>query len=314
MNKGTVIKSTGSWYTVKSDQGERIECKIKGKFRIKGIKTTNPVAVGDRVHFNKQDNNGPNETTTGVITKIEPRKNYIIRKPTNLSKQGHIIAANIDQAFLIATIDYPVTSTTFIDRFLVTANAYRIPVNIIFNKVDRYNEEQQAKLEELIELYESIGYPCFKTSVVENKNIDQVSEVMKGKINVFSGHSGVGKSSIINHIDPAININTKAISDYHNQGVHTTTYSEMHEVCNGSYIIDTPGIRGFGVVDMEKEEISHYFPEMFALLENCQFNNCTHTHEPGCAVKEAIREGEINISRYNSYLSLIEGDEGKYRL
>jgi ribosome biogenesis GTPase len=315
LKEGIVIKSTGSWYTVKADDNECFECKIKGKFRLKGIKTTNPLAVGDRVHF-KLQNSSSDESgeQIGIISKITPRKNYIIRKSSNLSKQAHIIAANIDQAFLVVTVAFPVTTATFIDRFLVSAEAYRIPVRLVFNKIDRYDEDQQRQLDELIELYELIGYTCYKTSVKENIGVDKVSDAMKGKVNVFAGHSGVGKSSFINTIDPNLDIKTKEISDYHNQGVHTTTFSQMHEVANGSYIIDTPGIRGFGVIDMEKEEISHYFPEMFEKLEECQFNNCTHTHEPNCAIKVAVENGEISFSRYNSYLGLLEGDEDKHRL
>ncbi len=314
LNRGLVIKSTGSWYTVKHGQGELFECKIKGKFRIKGIKTTNPVAVGDIVDFEViKDEITSEGQPLGVITHIEPRKNYIIRRSSNLSKESHILAANIDQAFLIVTINYPITTTTFIDRFLVTAEAYSIPVNIIFNKFDRYKTNDLKRLDKLVELYEGIGYKCFKTSVKEQLNIDQVIQSMKGKINVFAGHSGVGKSSIINAIDPRLNIKTKEISDYHKQGVHTTTHSEMYDVGNESYIIDTPGIRGFGMIDMEQEEISHYFPEMVEQFNQCQFDNCTHTHEPSCVIKEAVKEGKISISRYNSYIGLLNEDKGKHR-
>ncbi|KOH46837.1 ribosome small subunit-dependent GTPase A [Sunxiuqinia dokdonensis] len=314
MNKGIVIKSTGSWYTVKAENGEKIECKIKGNFRLKGIKSTNPIAVGDHVEFKLAEKESEDNTNVinGLITNIVERKNYIIRKSPNLSKQSHIIASNIDESFLVVTINYPVTTTTFIDRFLVSAEAYRIPCTLIFNKIDRYNHEQTRQMDQMIELYEKIGYRCLKTSTKKNIGMDTLKSWMKNKTNVFAGHSGVGKSTLINTIEPGLNIKTKEISDYHQTGKHTTTFSEMFELSFGGYIIDTPGIKGFGVLEMEKEEISHYFPEMFKLLEKCQYYNCTHTHEPGCEVKQLVNEGEIADSRYFSYLGLLNTDD-KYR-
>ncbi len=312
MNKGIVIKSTGSWYTVQTEEGKKIDCKIKGNFRLKGIKSTNPIAVGDHVEFRINESEELQTIQTGLITKIVDRKNYIIRKSPNLSKQSHIIASNIDQAFLVITINYPVTTTTFIDRFLVSAEAYRIPCHLIFNKIDRYSPEQSKQMDELIELYESIGYRCLKTSTKTKVGMDTLQSWMEGKTNVFAGHSGVGKSTLINTIEPNLNLKTREISDYHQTGKHTTTFSEMFELGFGGFIIDTPGIKGFGVLDMEKEEISHYFPEMFKLLENCQYYNCTHTHEPACEVKKYVHEGKIAESRYYSYLGLLDNDE-KYR-
>ena len=314
MNKGIVIKSTGSWYTVKAENGEKIECKIKGNFRLKGIKSTNPIAVGDHVEFKLAEKESEDNTNVinGLITNIVERKNYIIRKSPNLSKQSHIIASNIDESFLVVTINYPVTTTTFIDRFLVSAEAYRIPCTLIFNKIDRYNHEQTRQMDQMIELYEKIGYRCLKTSTKKNIGMDTLKSWMKNKTNVFAGHSGVGKSTLINTIEPGLNLKTKEISDYHQTGKHTTTFSEMFELSFGGYIIDTPGIKGFGVLEMEKEEISHYFPEMFKLLEKCQYYNCTHTHEPGCEVKQLVNEDEIADSRYFSYLGLLNTDD-KYR-
>lgn len=312
MNKGIVIKSTGSWYTVQTEEGKKIDCKIKGNFRLKGIKSTNPIAVGDHVEFRINESEELQTIQTGLITKIVDRKNYIIRKSPNLSKQSHIIASNIDQAFLVITINFPVTTTTFIDRFLVSAEAYRIPCHLIFNKIDRYSPEQSKQMDELIELYESIGYRCLKTSTKTKVGMDTLQSWMEGKTNVFAGHSGVGKSTLINTIEPNLNLKTREISDYHQTGKHTTTFSEMFELGFGGFIIDTPGIKGFGVLDMEKEEISHYFPEMFKLLENCQYYNCTHTHEPACEVKKYVHEGKIAESRYYSYLGLLDNDE-KYR-
>lgn len=314
MNTGIVIKSTGSWYTVKSSTGQIVNCKIKGKFRIEGIKSTNPIAVGDHVEFRLDDQEGEDTGgPVGLITTIMDRKNYIVRKAINLSKQSHIIASNIDQAFLVVTINYPITTTTFVDRFLASAEAYRIPCTLIFNKIDRYSKEQLAHLEELIEIYSSIGYRCLKTSTKKNIGLDTLKEWMTNQVNVFSGHSGVGKSTLINKIEPSLNLKTKEISDYHQSGQHTTTFSEMFELSFGGYIIDTPGIKGFGMLDMEKSEIGHYFPEIFKRLEGCQYYNCTHTHEPGCEVKKAVIEKEIAESRYYSYLGLLEADE-KYRI
>ena len=313
MKRGLVIKSTGSWYTVEDENEELFECKIKGNFRIKDIKSTNPVAVGDRVEFVLV-----NETDTktgqkiGLISSISDRKNYIIRRSPNLSKQSHIIAANIDQAVLIATVNYPITTTTFIDRYLASAEAYRIPVLLVFNKTDRYNEFHKSELGKLIDIYEKIGYRCITTSAKKNTGIDDLKRAVQNKINVFNGHSGVGKSTLLNLLHPGLNIKTSEISDVHQTGKHTTTYSTLYKLNFGGYIIDTPGIKGFGMLEMEAWEISHYFPEIFSISENCQYNNCSHTHEPGCAVKSAVDTGEISLSRFNSYLGLLEGDD-KYR-
>lgn len=313
MKKGIVIKSTGSWYTVKTEEGNQIESRIKGNLRIKGIRSTNPIAVGDRVEITEaKEDHTIGSQIIGLIHKIIPRTNYIIRKSPNLSKESHIIAANIDQAFLVVTLKFPVTTTTFIDRFLVSAEAYRIPCHLIFNKTDLYNDEQKALMDDLIRIYETAGYQCLKISATQNIGLDQLKKMMQNKTNVFSGHSGVGKSTIINSIQPSINLKTGEISEAHFSGKHTTTYSEMHELDFGGFIIDTPGIKGFGVLEMEKEEISHYFPEMFRLLNECQYYNCTHTHEPNCAVKKSVEKGLIAESRYFSYLGLLE-DEEKYR-
>ncbi len=313
MNKGLVIKSTGSWYTVETATGETFECKIKGKFRIKGIKSTNPVAVGDRVKFTIQTvSANENQEKIGLITAIEERKNYIVRRSINLSKQSHIIAANIDQAILVVTLSHPVTTTTFIDRYLASAEAYRIPVLLVFNKTDRYNSEQNKLLTTRIETYKSIGYKCLTTSAKTLEGLDQLKEELKNKTNVFNGHSGVGKSTLINILQPGLNLKTKEISDSHKTGKHTTTFSELYKLNFGGYIIDTPGIKAFGMLEMEPWEISHYFVEIFKISENCQYNNCSHTHEPGCAVKLAVETGKIAKSRYLSYLGLLEADD-KYR-
>ncbi len=313
MNKGLVIKSTGSWYTVETATGETFECKIKGKFRIKGIKSTNPVAVGDRVKFTIQTvSANENEERIGLITAIEERKNYIIRRSINLSKQSHIIAANIDQAILVVTLSHPVTTTTFIDRYLASAEAYRIPVLLVFNKTDRYNSEQNELLAKQIKTYQSIGYKCLTTSAKTLDGLEQLKEALKDKTNVFNGHSGVGKSTLINILQPGLNLKTKEISDSHKTGKHTTTFSELYKLNFGGYIIDTPGIKAFGMLEMEPWEISHYFVEIFKISENCQYNNCSHTHEPGCAVKLAVEKGKIAKSRYLSYLGLLEADD-KYR-
>jgi ribosome biogenesis GTPase / thiamine phosphate phosphatase len=313
LKKGIVIKSTGSWYTIKTEEGNLIESRIKGNLRLKGIRSTNPIAVGDHVEIvesNEDSNIG--SQVVGLIHKILPRNNYIIRKSPNLSKESHIIAANIDQAFLIVTIQFPVTTTTFIDRFLVSAEAYRIPCHLIFNKIDLYNKEQTATMNSLIKIYEMAGYQCLKISAKNEIGIEELKQMMKGKTNVFSGHSGVGKSTIINTVQPGIDLKTGEISEAHFSGKHTTTNSEMYELDFSGYIIDTPGIKGFGVLEMEKEEMSHYFPEIFRLLNECQFYNCTHSHEPQCAVKKSVEEGKIALSRYSSYLGLLEGEE-KYR-
>lgn len=307
---GLVYKSTGSWYSVKTEQGDRYECRIRGKFRIKGIKSTNPVAVGDIVEF---DLDSINDETVGVITEIHKRENYIIRKSVNLSKRTHIIAANIDQLFLMITLNNPPTLTTFIDRFLVSAEAYHIKAILLFNKIDTYNEEELLEVKFLAATYREIGYECIGVSAKTGKNVDKVKELMKGKVSIFSGHSGVGKSTIINIIEPDLNIKTAKISEQHKQGQHTTTFAEMYDLNFGAKIIDTPGIKGFGIVDIEKEEIGNYFPEFFAIKNECKFNNCLHIDEPNCAVKEALENGKIAWSRYKSYVQIIEGEEENYR-
>ena len=308
--KGTVYKSTGSWYTVKTEQGSFYECRLKGKFRIRGIKTTNPVSVGDKVFF-EIDNLGDDEY--GVIYEIENRDNYIIRKSVNLSKQTQIIAANIDLAFLIVTLNNPPTSTAFIDRFLVTSEAYGIKTILLFNKIDSYNEEELVTVKYLAHLYRSIGYECIGISAMTGKNLDKVKVLMENKVSVFSGHSGVGKSTLVNAIEPSLNLKTKEISDQHLQGQHTTTFAEMYDLSFDAQIIDTPGIKGFGMVEIDKEELSGFYPEFFKLKEHCKFHNCLHIEEPKCAVKEALENEEIAWSRYKSYLQILEGEEEHYR-
>ena len=308
--KGTVYKSTGSWYSVKATDGTFYDCRIKGRFRIQGIKSTNPVAVGDRVVFELEETS---DATTGVIKDIEKRENYIIRKSVNLSKQTHIIAANVDLCFLVITLNNPPTFTAFIDRFLVTCEAYHIEAVLLFNKVDTLNDEEFGEVKYLAEMYREIGYTCIGISAITGKNVDQVKELMLGKTSMFSGHSGVGKSTLVNAIEPALDLKTKAISDQHMQGQHTTTFAEMFDLSFDARIIDTPGIKGFGVVDMEKEEIGDYFPEFFELKNECKFNNCLHLEEPHCAVKAALENDELHWSRYQSYKQIMEGDEENYR-
>lgn len=305
---GLVIRNTGSWYQVKTDDGRLIDCKIKGNFRLKGIRSTNPVAVGDRVDI-VLNNEG-----TAFITSIDDRKNYIVRRSSNLSKQSHIIAANLDQCFLVVTVNYPETSTIFIDRFLATAEAYRVPVSLIFNKVDRYNDDELRYLDGLVNLYEYIGYPCYKVSAVRGEGIDEIRSLLDHRVTLFSGNSGVGKSTLINAIHPDFQARTGEISECHNKGMHTTTFSEMFEIGEEGYLIDTPGIKGFGTFDMSQEEVGHYFKEIFQYSAQCKYGNCTHVHEPGCAVRKAVEEHLISESRYLSYLNILEDEhEGKYR-
>jgi len=307
---GLVYKSTGSWYTVKTDLGAIYQCRIKGKFRMKDIKSTNPIAVGDIVDFELETKN---DETTGIIDAIHDRKNYIVRKSVKLSKQTHIIASNIDQVFLLITIDNPHTFTSFIDRFLVTAEAYSIKTILLFNKIDAYSEDILNEVKYLAHVYRKIGYECIGISAKTGKNIDKVKTLMKDKVSMFAGHSGVGKSTLINTLEPDLDLKTKEISTQHMQGQHTTTFAEMFDLSFGAKIIDTPGIKGFGVVDMDKEEISGYFPEFFKLKQDCKFNNCLHVDEPKCAVKDALERDEIAFSRYRSYIQILEGDDENYR-
>ena len=325
--QGLVIKNTGSWYTVLTDDGRTIDSKIKGNFRLKGIRSTNPVAVGDRVSLSLTESSG-NETTA-FITHIEDRKNYVIRKASNLSKQSHILAANVDQVFLIVTVNYPETSTTFIDRFLASAEAYRIPVVLVFNKTDLLSPEELHYQEMMVTLYENIGYQCVQISAARlleergeireergerKEERGELELLLKDKITLFSGNSGVGKSTLLNKLIPGVELRTAEISDAHNTGMHTTTFSEMLRLHFGGWAIDTPGIKGFGTFDMEPEELSGYFRDIFHFAKDCRFSNCTHTHEPGCAVLKAVEDHYIAQSRYQSYLSMLEDkDEGKYR-
>lgn len=311
---GLVIKNTGYWYTVLTDEGETIDCKIKGNFRLKGIRSTNPVAVGDFVTIL------PNQEGTAFITAIDDRRNYIIRKSQNLSRQSHIIAANVDQACLVVTIAHPETSTTFIDRFLASAEAYRVPVILIFNKTDILDEDERRYLDMMMQLYRTVGYECVALSAETGDGVDALMPMLDGKTTLFSGNSGVGKSTLLNRLVPGLNLRTSEISDAHDTGTHTTTFSEMiplpvkAETSARSWLIDTPGIRGFGTFDMEPEEICSYFKEIFKFSADCRFGNCTHTHEPGCAVLKAVEEHYIALSRYNSYISMLnDKEEGKYR-
>lgn len=305
---GVVIKSTGSWYTVRTSNGDIVECRIKGKFRLSGIKSTNPVTVGDNVDFDLEKN-----SVNGIITDIHDRKNYIIRKSVKLSKQTHIIAANIDQVFLLVTLENPPTFTNFIDRFLATAEAYSIPAILLFNKIDLYTKQLLEQKQKLEKIYRDIGYECLDVSATENINIDKLKIMMKDRVSMFSGHSGVGKSTLINTIHPELDLKTSHISTQHKQGQHTTTFAEMFSLPFGGYIIDTPGIKGFGVVDFSKEEIGDFFLEIFALKQDCKFNNCLHVDEPDCGVKSAVEKGKIADSRYISYLQLLEDEKENYR-
>lgn len=309
--KGIVYKSTGSWYVVKTASGDVYECRIKGKFRIKGIKSTNPIAVGDQVEFDVEKKG---DDTIGIIYSIEERKNYIIRKSVNLSKQTQIIASNIDLALLLVTIDNPPTLTAFIDRFLVTAEAYDIPVVLVFNKADSYTDQSKDEAQYLQMLYKSIGYQCVEISAIKNIGLDQIVNLMKDKTTLVSGHSGTGKSTLINAISPGLKLKTTEISELYSQGQHTTTFAEMYDLSFGGQIIDTPGIKGFGVVDMEPETIGDYFPEFFKLKSACKFHNCLHKDEPHCAVKEALDENRIAWSRYRSYIQMLEGEDENYRV
>jgi ribosome biogenesis GTPase len=306
--KALVVKNTGSNYLVKTEDARLIETRLKGSFRLKGIQSTNPVSVGDWVLIEE------NPDGIAFIYEIEDRKNYLVRRSSNLSKQSHIIASNMDQAFLIATVNYPITTPTFIDRFLATTEAYRIPAVIFFNKTDRYSESDREYMKALVNLYETIGYPCYTISVKKDEDLTFITDLLKDKVTLFSGHSGVGKSTLINRLVSGVQQKTQEISEYHNKGMHTTTFSEMIPLPEGGYIIDTPGIKGFGLFDMEGVEISHYFPEIFRFSHQCRFNNCTHRKEPGCAVRQALHDQFISESRYRSYLNMLEDkNENKYR-
>jgi ribosome biogenesis GTPase len=308
LEKGLVIKSTGSRYKVLYGKEVVADCTIKGKLRVKEQRTTNPVAVGDNVLFEKDP-----DGTTGVITEVLERKNYIIRKSSNLSRESQIIAANLDQVFLMVTIILPETPVEFIDRFLATAEAYRIPAKIIFNKTDLYGSKETGKMEFLISLYTKIGYECYSISLLKDENLEMLRVSMKNKISLISGNSGVGKTTLLNLFNPSLNLKTEEISNYHKQGKHITTYPEMHPMPFGGYVIDTPGIRGFGVIDMNRNEIYHFFPEIFRISKDCRFYNCIHLEEPGCAVITSVEAGEIDPLRYRSYLNILEDDNRKYR-
>jgi ribosome biogenesis GTPase len=308
LERGVVLKSTGSHYRVLYGEGSMLDCSIKGKLRIKEIRTTNPIAVGDNVLFEIEK-----KSNSGIITEVLDRRNYILRKSSNLSKQVQIIAANVDQAFLMITIILPETAVEFIDRFLITAEAYRVPAKIIINKTDLYGRDEFEKMEYLESMYNKIGYECIRLSIYDKVNLETLKQLMKEKISLISGNSGVGKTTLLNSFNPALNLKTAEISDYHKQGKHITTFPEMHKMPFGGFVIDTPGIRGFGVADMERNEIYHFFREIFTISKMCRFNNCLHLDEPGCAVRSAVEKGEIDFLRYRSYLNIIEGDNRKYR-
>lgn len=303
---GTVIKSTGSWYIVKTDDGQLLNCRIRGKFRMQDIKSTNPIVVGDKVNLSQEEE-------SFLIDELFDRKNIIVRKSVNLSKQTHILASNIDQAILMVSMKSPQTSTGFIDRFLVSAQAYGVEVIIFFNKVDLYEETTLAQLEERRSVYEKIGYECLSKSTL-NDDLSEVKEIMKGKVNMISGHSGVGKSTLLNMLQPNLKIQTQEVSEQHQQGQHTTTFSEMYDLDFGASIIDTPGVRGFGLIEMDKYELGDYFTEFFKLKPQCKFNNCLHINEPNCAVKLALKKGEVSTSRYKNYISMLEQDDESFRV
>jgi ribosome biogenesis GTPase len=308
LKEGIVIKSTGSWYIVKSSDDDPIPCRIKGKFRLDDLRSTNPIAVGDKVTFEYDA-----ATISGVINEIHPRKNFIVRRATNLSKQTQILAANIDQAVLLVTVNYPITTTIFIDRFLASAEAYNIPVILLFNKIDRYDYKHKDELNTLRDIYEKIGYSTYCISAKKQEDLNEIKNLLKDKTTLIAGHSGVGQSTLINRLEPGLNLKTGDLSEMNNAGRHTTTFAEMHPFSFGGFIIDTPGIRGFGLTMIEKEELYHFFREIFKMAQSCQFHNCSHQHEPGCAVKKAVENNEISFSRYNSYISILLNKDEKYR-
>ncbi len=304
---GLVMRSTGSWYDVRSKEGNILQCRLKGKFKIMGLKVTNPIAVGDKVVYEIEDEN----RNTGIISNILPRENYIIRQSVHKTAHGHLLATNIDQAVLIATLTFPRTSLGFIDRFLVAAESFRIPTVLIFNKLDLLDDEQIAYQQELTQLYESLNYPCLFTSAIDGNGVTEFYDVLKGKVSLIAGHSGVGKSTLVNAIAPDLDLRTSKVSTFANKGVHTTTFAEMFEIDAETFIIDSPGIKELGLADIEKEEIGHYFPEILELMSECRFHNCMHLDEPNCAIKEAVMEGGIAQSRYFSYLSMMDGGDNR---